>query len=297
MNLMCEISSFSELKKLSKYNQVKLVVLGCEFLSLNSTKKFDFNELENIIGYAHLHDIKVCLEAERLFHQDDIKYINLLFKNPVLSMIDYFMYSDLGFYQMMVERGWSNRLIYNAPTYMTNSYDVKLYQKLNNMVVISNQITSKELIEIANNVDDNLIIDAFGMACCFYSKRPLVSNYFVFKDRKPINYVGKVAKLQEETRTNYYNLVEDENGTRVFEEAHYALTNELEEIKKGNYLYIHHFEVKSNDYLNIVSLYNDYLNNRIDANNLNEMITQIDFNIYKGAYGNKTVLLKGDVSK
>lgn len=294
MNLMCEICSFNELKRLSKYNKVKLVVIGTDFLSLNSTKNFNFNEIENIVGYAHVNDIKVCLDVEKLFHEDDLKYINMIFKNPIIAMIDYFMYSDLGFYQLMVEKGWSNRLIYHAPTYMTNTLDVKLYQKLNSFVVISNQITSSELIQISNNVLENYIVDVVGMACCFYSRRPLVSNYFLFKDRKPINYMGKIAKLQEETRTNYYNLIEDENGTRVFEEAHYALTTELDSIKNGSYLFINHFNLRNNIYSELVSLYNDYLSNRIDSNLLDENINKLDVQFYKGAYNNKTVLLKED---
>ena len=292
MNLICEISSFSELKKITKFNQVKIIYLGSDFLSLSAITKFEFNEIEKIVGYAHIHNIKVCLDVERLFHEDDLTYINMIFKNPVLSMIDYFMYSDLGFYQLMVERGWSNRLIYRAPTYMTNSSDVEVYQKLNSYVIISNQITSDELIEITKRVSSNFIIDVIGMACCFYSRRPLVSNYFIFKDKKPINYMGKIAKLQEETRTNYYNLIEDENGTRVFEEAHYALTKELDNINNGSYYMINHLGLSSGVFLDIVSVYNDYLNNRISSDILDEVIHNLDVEFYKGAYNNKTVLLK-----
>lgn len=294
MKLMCEISSFSELKKVLKYQQVEYVIIGSDYLSLHAISHFDFNEIEKIVGYCHINHVKVCLDVERLFHEEDVKYINMLLKNPVMAMIDYFMYSDLGFYQMMVEKGWSSRLIYNAPTYMTNSMDVSLYQKLNSFVVLSNQITSVELLEMVNNISSNYIIDTFGMGCCFYSRRPLVTNYFIFKDRKPINYMGKTAKLQEETRTNYYNLVEDENGTRVFEESHYALTKELNSLPEDSLLMIHHFNIKTTEYLKVISLYNDYSSHRINSEELEASLYSIDSTIYKGAYDNKTVLLKGE---
>ena len=90
---------------------------------------------------------------------------------------------------------------------------------MNEYVVVSNQISSDELFEIVKNTKKNLIVDTLGMACCFYSKRPLITNYLKFKDYKLKKYRSEVMKLKEETRDNFYHIVEDVNGTKVYEEA------------------------------------------------------------------------------
>ena len=129
MNLMCEISSFSELKKLSKYNQVKLVVLGCEFLSLNSTKKFDFNELENIIENEAIN----ITTLEETIDQVVFKENGLTWLAKTTSSIN------------------SNYFIENVNTTKdnTNIIDVKLqFKKVSNKTIDLSKYTKPDEIEL-----------------------------------------------------------------------------------------------------------------------------------------------------
>lgn len=295
MNIICEISSIQEAKKLLSFSSVKGWMIGNESVSLDIEKKLNWNQIKRIIHLAHLHHIQVILNCEQLFHETSFPFIKLLCQEEVWKEIDYFTYSDLGFYQIMTEQGFGNQLIYRAPTYLTNHYDVSLYQKMNAFVVASNQITSDELIQIDHLVTDSLIVDAFGLACCFYSKRPLIHNYLLYKERKFSKYQGKIADLKEETRNNTYHLIEDENGTRIFDEYHYALGEELSKLIHTSYLMIHHLNIKQKKYLEIISLYHQYLNGKIDATQLEENLKHLSFPIHKGAYHNKTVLLKEEV--
>ena len=219
----------------------------------------------------------------------------MFFIYNVFKYIDYYLYSDLGFYQILVEKGMSDKAVYIAPTYLTNTSDINIFNKLNGYVVVSNQISSEELKEILNHVTKQVIVQAFGMACCFYSRRELVTNYFKFKNKKPLNFRGKLGNLQEETRESEYHLVEDINGVRIFEEKHYYLAEELDDMINVSSLLISHFDIKNKDYLKIVSLYSDYVTKHLDSSILNDELNKLGIPLYKGAYQNKTILLKAGV--
>ncbi len=292
MKLMVEANSLYEIRKLITLNNVEIVMVGIDFLSLECHKQ-EMNVLEKIVKLIHHHKKKIALDMERIYHEDDFTFIKMLIQNNTIKTIDYYVYSDLGIYQLIIEMGLAKKGIYRANTYLTNAKDVSIFQKLNQYVVASNQITSDELINLSNNVQSNLIIDAFGMGCCFYSRRPLLSNYLKFKNILDKHYTNTVLKLQEETRDNYYHFIEDYNGVRIYEENYYALTDELSKVK-CEYLLLHHFNLKNNVFVKIVSLYNDYLNQAFNEITLEEALNTLGIKIGKGAYGFKTVLLKGE---
>lgn len=293
MKLMVDGYSLSEVRKLINIKEVELIVIGLDFLSFE-TNFVSMNELEKIIYAIHHKKKLVALDVQRLFHENDFFFIKMLYKNVCFKDIDYFIYSDLGIYQLMAEIGWTNKCIYRAPTYLTNSNDIITFQKFNAYVVASNQISSQELIQISQNIKKDIIIDTFGMGCCFYSKRPLLTNYLKFKGVNSNHYLGKNLKLQEETRLGYYNFIEDQNGTRIYEEKYYALTEELSNLCNVKYLFLHHLNLKSKTYLKIVNLYNAFLNKEISINMLDDELKMLNIEIGKGAYKGKTVLLKGD---
>lgn len=291
MKLISEVTSIQETKQIINYANVEMIVVAMDFLSLDG-KVLDLVSIEKIIEFAHYKKIKVALNMKRIFHEDDFPYLNILFKNAIFRSFDYFIYSDFGIHQFLSEKGWSNRLIYDAPTYLTNTADIILCQKLNAYVITSNQITSSELMKILQNINLPIIVDTIGMACCFYSRRELIRNYLSFRGKKLPTYRGKLGSLIEETRTTPYHIVEDENGTRIFEEKHYYLATELEETKHIDYLYLHHFALNNHDYKKIVSLYNDFVAKVITSSELDREIKKFEGIFYKGAFMNRTVLLK-----
>lgn len=297
MKLICEAYSYAEAKKLIKLDGIGIILFKIDFLSLENSDIISLNNLEKIFYVCKKKHIKIGIYAEKIYHEDDLVYIKMLLKNDLFKNIDYFFYSDMGFYEILVEMGYSTKTVYYAPTYATNSYDVKVLQKLNSYVVASCQISFDELKNMVDECYSQLIVEAFGMACCFYSKRPLVTNYLKFKNYKLNNFQGKIMKIKEETRDNFYHLVEDENGVRVYDENNYALTEKLDEISKVPYLMIHHFNLKSKIYLQVIELYNEYVLNHLSGKNLEKELILLDLKISKSAYDNKTVLLKSEVGE
>lgn len=288
MKLICEATSFNEFKALVKMPFIGGITIGCDGLSLD-TPSFSYFEIAKAAQLAHAHHIKIIINAEKLFHINDISKLLLILSSLPMREIDYFTYSDLGFYQTLVEKGYSKKLIYRAPTYLTNSSDVEIYSKLNSYVTISNQITSDELLTIVKNSSVPVIVDAFGSANCFYSKRPLIGNYLSYKNIN-CKYLGIVGTLTEETRTSEYRIVEDENGTRIFTDTFYYLGEEISKQSKIAYLMIHHQFLKKSQYFKVVGEYINFLSHGVL--NVSEL-AKLNIPLSKGAYVQKTVLLKG----
>ena len=285
---MCEVTSFNEFKTLVKLPMIGAIIIGCEGLSLD-VPALTMGEIVKATQLAKRHNVKIIVNAEKLFHEDDMLKITMLLAELPLKNLDYFTYSDLGFYQIMIEKGYSKKLIYRAPTYLTNSSDVAIYSKLNAYVTVSNQITADELLTIINNVSVPVIVDAFGVANCFYSKRPLIGNYFKYKNING-HYLGKVGTLIEETRTSEYRIIEDGNGTRIYTDAFYYLAEEIAKQDKIAYAIIHHQFLKNSQYLKVVNEFIDF----ITKEKLNlEVLSSLKILLSKGAYEQKTVLLKG----
>ena len=58
---------------------------------------------------------------------------------------------------------------------------------------------------------------------------------------------------------------------------------------------VHNLNISKQDYYNVVSLYNSYVTEEIDSAALETKLKNLKFTLYKGAYDNKTILLKKEV--
>ena len=281
MKLFVELNDIKDLKYYKGSNIIGVIV-GLNNISLKNEKLSldDFNYLINNKG-----DLKIIVDCERLFSDEDLDK-NTQFINRILKDIDYLTFSDFGLYENIIDK---TKLIYRAPTYLTNTADVKTYMKLFNLVVISSEISKNELLVIDNNIDSNHIIDIFGMNQIFYSRRPLITNYFKYRMMDNDPYKDSYL-VREDTRSDKNHIKEDETGTHIYESFYYKLDEELIKLK-ADYGFIHVPFMKSSDIRKVIKAYNEFYND-FDVTKLNDKLKNIK--TYKGAYDIESVLRKGD---
>lgn len=281
MKLFVELNDIKDLKYYKGSNIIGVIV-GLNNISLKNEKLSldDFNNLINNKG-----DLKIIVDCERLFSDEDLDK-NIQFINSILKDIDYLTFSDFGLYENIIDK---TKLIYRAPTYLTNTADVKTYMKLFNLVVISSEISKNELLVIDNNIDSNHIIDIFGMNQIFYSRRPLITNYFKYRMMDNDPYKDSYL-VREDTRSDKNHIKEDETGTHIYESFYYKLDEELIKLK-ADYGFIHVPFMKSCDIRKVIKAYNEFYND-FDVTKLNDKLKNIK--TYKGAYDIESVLRKGD---
>ncbi|MBR6515265.1 MAG: U32 family peptidase [Bacilli bacterium] len=294
MKLIVELTNVNQIKRFSKLKNVKYLLINYKGLSLNYSNSFEDDELNNIKELAQKAKLGLVLNAERLFSDDDLHVVKELILKKFFDQFDYITYSDFGFKQLLSEDGYQEKLIFRAPTYLTNHQDVNLYNDLNAYVVLSSEISSQELIELSKQTNKNVIVDLFGQNVCFYSRRPLLTNYFIYrnidKDASKSTY-----NVVEELRNDYLPIIEDETGTKILEPLNHCLCEEITKLMNIEYGIITLRNFKPSDAEAVVKAYNDLLDNE-NIESFYQTLTDHNIKVYKGAYNIKSVLLKGGAS-
>lgn len=274
---MLEPVHFKQAKQWVNENHL---LLSVSTFSLKIGKGFSSKQINFLLNRKS--DVKISLLMNRLFHEKDFKEIELFFSSIDLSKIVYVFYTDLGLYQLAKQYAIQDKLVYDAYTYLTNSYDVNAYAKLNHAVVVSNQISLEELQFIVSNTQKKVMIHAFGKSIIFYSRRKLLTNYFQYrKIHKKAN--KRNFYLQEEFRSDKYHLYEDANGSYIYEKGFYYLMGELENLQDVSYAIIHSADLDAKTYDKVVQAY-------LERNE--ESLLKLPLLISKGIMEKPSVLLK-----
>lgn len=294
MKLIVELTNINQIKRFSKLKNVKYLLVGYKGLSLNYSCSYEEDDISNIFVAAKKQKLGLILNAERLFSDDDLVVVKQLILNKFFDQFEYITYSDFGFKYLMSDAGYQSKLIFRAPTYLTNSEDVNIYSDMNAYVVLSSEISSQELIDLSKQINKKTIVDLFGQNACFYSRRLLLTNYFLYRniDKDPSKATYQIV---EELREDFLPIIEDETGTRILEPFNHCLCEEIKELSNVEYGIIMLRNFKNCDAEIVVKAYNALVDDE-NADSFYKLLAEYNIKVYKGAYNIKSVLLKGGAS-
>lgn len=294
MKLIVELTNINQIKRFSKLKNVKYLLVGYKGLSLNYSCSYEEDDISNIFVAAKKQKLGLILNAERLFSDDDLLVVKQLILNKFFDQFEYITYSDFGFKYLMSDAGYQSKLIFRAPTYLTNSEDVNIYSDMNAYVVLSSEISSQELIDLSKQINKKTIVDLFGQNACFYSRRLLLTNYFLYRniDKDPSKATYQVV---EELREEFLPIIEDETGTRILEPFNHCLCEEIKELSNVEYGIIMLRNFKNCDAEIVVKAYNALVYDE-NVDSFYKLMAENNIKVYKGAYNIKSVLLKGGAS-
>lgn len=294
MKLIVELTNINQIKRFSKLKNVKYLLVGYKGLSFNYSCSYEEDDISNIFVAAKKQKLGLILNAERLFSDDDLLVVKQLILNKFFDQFEYITYSDFGFKYLMSDAGYQSKLIFRAPTYLTNSEDVNIYSDMNAYVVLSSEISSQELIDLSKQINKKTIVDLFGQNACFYSRRLLLTNYFLYRniDKDPSKATYQVV---EELREDFLPIIEDETGTRILEPFNHCLCEEIKELSNVEYGIIMLRNFKNCDAEIVVKAYNALVDDE-NVDSFYKLMAEYNIKVYKGAYNIKSVLLKGGAS-
>ena len=291
MKLIVELTSKSLVKKYLKLTNIGYFIVSYKKISFNSTNKFSKDELNELYDLCKKNNIRLILNAEKLFSDDDLQYVKALIKEDFFEIFEYVTYSDFGFKNLLEEENVNIKFIFKAATYLTNYQDVNEYNCINDYVVASSEISSEELVELSKKVNKNIIIDIFGKSACFYSRRELLSNYFKYR-KMECDPTKKNYYVIEELRSDLLPIIEDESGTVILEQKFHVLLEELKRIENVEYGMIFTRNLNQKKSFIVVEAFDSIIINQdieLFYSKLDDAL--IPYN--KGAYNIKSVLLKG----
>ena len=165
-------------------------LIGIEGLSVNMPIYFSIDEVEELVL-----DKELFISLNKNMHSDDLEALeSTLVRLSKLNIKGLFFY-DIAVLSIVKRLGLNIPLVW-AQEHMTNNYmSVNFWKdKGVDYTLISEEISSRDIIEIKNNSNSKLIVPIFGYFPMFVSRRHLKKNYldrFGLSDDSSINFITK----------------------------------------------------------------------------------------------------------
>lgn len=198
-----------ELESISSY------LLPLEGFSDHTDRLYTFQQLPDIIKILQTKGKKAYLWLNRFFFDDEIEYFKTLIAETPKLGVDGIAYMDFGVHKLLEELEISCEKIYISDPSVTNIEDLLLVSQFNDKVLLGRELTTEELVEMAEVLPTKSMISIYGHQLMSISRRPLLTAYGEFVDIEVSQ--NKVYTLKEQRRQEPYFLYEDSTSASIFD--------------------------------------------------------------------------------
>jgi putative protease len=235
-------------------------------------------DIVEAINLCERFNIKPILKLDAMIHE----YMLDDFKEVILKYKDYnvlFYITDLGAAKILIDLDLVNKTIFNPYTLITNYLDAKIYSNFGfDAIAMSLEITVNDVIKTLEKTNINLFYQVFGHQLMFHSKRMLVSLY---EEKENLNIKRDNMYLIEEKRNDEYPLLETNLGTYIYRSYQLSLIKHIKDLNL-KYAYFESRFINFDIYVEVLKIYNKYINNEINLDDALSLISSLDLNIEDG---------------
>ena len=226
-------------------------IIGNEKFANRLVKSFSLLEISDITRVAKMLNKKIIISLNLIMHNDDIEQVSEFLDVIKKLDVDGIIFGDLGLYNIAKRKGLEHLLIYNPETLNTNFYDPIFWTKKGiKGLIISKEITLEDIKDISKDRTIEIGLIGHGHLNMFHSRRPLISNFFKYKEEEHKEYINnKNLKLVEELRNESYPVFQDEHGTHIFRAKSMESYKEVKELENHLNLFIIDGILKDSMYL------------------------------------------------
>lgn len=211
-------------KSISNYNHTSFI-LPLKNYSIGFDVYFDMDEINKL---SNKYNIFIIIN--KFMHKNNIKKLEEIINK--LNNIKGFFIEDFGLLDII----GNDKVILNQ-NHIINNYNSINYLKSKgfNNVVVSNELTYKELKKIRENTKSNLYYFLINKNIIMYSKRSLISNYY---KNYNINSKNNLIVLNESLKKNKLVLKEEQGQSVIYNYKTFCASKYLNIIKDYDYLII-----------------------------------------------------------
>ena len=284
----------ARLKKITEIEKLINLKVDCFLvdtpLSVRALNKDLFNDLDEIIGFEK--DVYILMN--KMIHEEDIPLVKQLLKTVKDKKISGIVVGDITMMILADEEGLKEKIIYQPGTMNTNSFDNEyFFMKQIKGITISKEITLEEIKKIFINKKCELSLVGHGYLDMFYSKRKLISNYFIYKNvvKEKIKNNDKFRIKEEMRPDSFYPILEDESGTHIFRDKALNSFDEIEVLRTGlDDFFIERIFMDDEEYYDSIRAYQD-------QSFVDEFLSKYEKHYNKGFYYQYTEKLKGELNE
>lgn len=150
---------------------------GKNFNARNSANNFSNDELEEMIDYAHLRNVKVYIAANTLYKDTELKELFEFLESAYISGADAFIVQDIG--TALFIKKYFKDIKVHASTQMTiHSLEAVKYLGMLGFdrIILSRELSISEINEISKNTDIEIEVFVHGALCVSYSGQCTMSS-------------------------------------------------------------------------------------------------------------------------
>ena len=217
------------------------VYLGGEAFGLRkASKNFTIEDIAEGIRFAHERGKKVYVTLNIVPHNDDLlgleEYVTELYNIDVDAVI----VSDPGMFSIIKKTVPELTIHLSTQASVTNYETINFWYDLGiRRVVLARELSLVEIAEIVKKIPADMEIETFvhGAMCMSYSGRCLMSNYMTGRDANRGDCAHscryKYSVVEEKRPGEYFPVVENEEGTFIFNSKDLSMIEHIPEMIKA----------------------------------------------------------------
>jgi len=222
-----------------KYEKADALIIGLKDFSVNMYE-MSFEEIKDLVKNTKQ---EIFVGINKNIHNNEIDTLEEILDDLSKINIAGIFYADVALVQINKEKNLNLNLIWSQEHLTCNYHTINYWLKEGvDGVFISNDITKREILEIAANVDGLKFVQVFGYIPIYVSKRHAVKNYFdAFKINKDkyFNYISKEGKD--------FPIVDTEVGTEVYSNNILSALDDILDYKNIDYGIINFFNINHDE--------------------------------------------------
>ncbi len=267
------VSAIYNMKELNKLNGL---IDGAVLNTKDYSLIYDNLDLDLAYSFCLNNKILPIISLNKMFYPNELENIKDIYLKYDKAL---FLITDLGLFHIAKSLNKENKLIYNPETMLTNYLDLDLYNNLGfEALAMSLEIPFKDVKESILKTNANLFYMVFGKRMMLYSRRHLLSLY---QEKANIKLPNNKMYLKEINREDYFPIVENENGTKIFRSYIINYLDMLEDVNI-KYIYLDSFDIDFIIYKKVVSIYKEYLDKKITKEDSIKSLNELNLNIEDG---------------
>lgn len=240
IELLSPAGDLEKLKMAIEYG-ADAVYLGGEAFGLRkASKNFAIEDIAEGIKFAHERGRKVYVTLNIVPHNEDLEGLEEYVTQLYNINTDAVIVSDPGMFSIIKKTVPELTIHLSTQASVTNYETINFWYDLGiRRVVLARELSLGEITEIVKNIPKDMEIETFvhGAMCMSYSGRCLMSNYMTGRDANRGDCAHscryKYSVVEEKRPGEYFPVVEDENGTFIFNSKDLCMIEHIPELIKA----------------------------------------------------------------
>ncbi|MBQ5636501.1 MAG: U32 family peptidase [Selenomonadales bacterium] len=233
--LLAPAGNMEKLKMACIYGADAVFLAGKQFGLRAFSDNFTLVEMAEAVQFAHRMGKKVYVTVNMYPHNSDLIELPRYLCSIRNCGVDGVIVADPGVFRMVQDTIPDMPIHISTQANSTNWSSVRFWEDLGaSRVVLARELSLREMTEIRRSCKAELEVFVHGAMCISYSGRCLLSNYLTQRDSNR----GQCAQpcrwkynLVEEKRPNeFFPIMEDDNGTYIFNSKDLCLFERLPEL-------------------------------------------------------------------